>query len=264
MTKIILFNHIPKTGGTTLRIILNRVYGEDKVYFPSSKDLASSLKQFESFSKDAQQRFSVIAGHATMDYTKFFEQPFYLTILRNPVDLFLSQYNYLKTSPNSIFQKEIAQLGSLEAYLPFAVNHGQDNLMTRYLSNSVDWLVRNSKNIPDLEREGNRLLGEAKSNLTVYDAVLDLANFDCGIYSLRKSLEWKSIPLYRPVNKSKNKKKLNYRKEVMEKINYLLRFDIDLYNYFQKEKLDSGLRIDTHNSSYKQFMLRQKVINKVF
>ena len=82
----------------------------------------------------------VIAGHGAEYFSEFVNNPIRVTILRDPVELFFSQYQYLKNSPNSIFQKEISKLRSIEEYLDFAIENGQDNLMTRYLSNSIDWL----------------------------------------------------------------------------------------------------------------------------
>ena len=107
MAKTIIFNHIPKTGGTTLRIILNKVYGEDKVYFPGSTDLSGSYMQFEELTHKSQKHYQVIAGHGADYYSNFFDRPLTITILRDPVDLFISQYQYLKQSPNSIYQEEV-------------------------------------------------------------------------------------------------------------------------------------------------------------
>ena len=261
---MILFNHIPKTGGTTLRIILNRVYGKEKVYFPNSTDLPDSYQKFEKLSPKLKNDFRVIAGHGAEYYASFFDEPVKLTILRDPVELFFSQYCYLKASPNSIFREDVQQLESIEAYLDFALTHGQDNLLTRHLSNSIDWLITGTNQIPDMEKEGQQLLETAKRNLHKYDAVLSLNKFDRGVYALKNLLKWKSIPLYRPANKTKEKTRESYPKELMEKLRYLLRFDIDLYNYFLNEKLDIGLKADTKENAYKLFMLRQKPINMIF
>ncbi len=264
MSPIILFNHIPKTGGTTLRIILNKVYGKEKVYFPNSTDLPGSYQKFEKLSPELKNSFHVIAGHGAEYYSNFYEKPLKLTILRDPVELFFSQYYYLKASPNSIFQEEVQQLESIEAYLDFAITHGQDNLLTRYISNSIDWLITGSNQIPNMEKEGAELLETAKRNLHKYDAVLSLNKFDRGVYALKNLLKWKSIPLYRPANKTKEKTTESYPEELMEKLRFLLRFDIDLYNYFLNEKLDIGLKADSKEKAYKLFMLRQKPINKIF
>ena len=166
MDPIILFNHIPKTGGTTLRILLNKVYGTENVFFPNSKDLTGSYKKYAEFSSKKKSSYKVIAGHATYYYANLTNIQYRITILREPLSLFLSQYQYLKTSSNSIFRDDIKQLDGIEEYIEFAKINGQDNLMTRYLSESVNWLLGLDPVIPDMDTEGDKLLEKAKENLT--------------------------------------------------------------------------------------------------
>lgn len=264
MEKKIIFNHIPKTGGTSLRIILNRIYGLDKVYFIKSTDLGDSLQSFSNLSIEQQKNYEVIAGHGAEKFSHFVEEPIRIIILRDPVDLFLSQYYYLRVSPNSIFQKQINQLKTIDDYLDFATENGQDNLITRYLSNSIDWLFDSALPIPDLNIQGNKLLEKAKENLNHYDAVLGLETFDTGVYSLSKHLKWKKIPLYKPSNKNSHKPDFNFTNDFLERLKVYLRFDIELYSYFLKENLDIANKANQNSVSYKLFLFRQEIINKLF
>jgi len=264
MKQAILFNHIPKTGGTTLRVILNRVYGEEKVYFIKSTDLPGSINFFTNLSPEKRKYFKVIAGHGAEYFSKLVENPFRISILRDPVDLFLSQYHYLKASPNSVFLKEVSQLTSVEAYVDFATKNGQDNLMTRYLSNSLDWLFIPEQNIPELAKEGTKLLEKAKENLFDYGAVLNLATFDSGIYRLNEILGWKGIPLYRPANRTNSKDKIPVTKNLKSKLEELLRFDMELFQFFLDQKLDIALKADKQKMSFKLFVFRQNMIKTIF
>ena len=102
--KQILFNHIPKTGGTTLRIILNKVYGNNNVFFINSKDIPASYKKFKSLSTDVRNGYSVISGHGSEFFSVLMATPFRICLLREPKSLFISQYNYLRQSKKSISQ----------------------------------------------------------------------------------------------------------------------------------------------------------------
>lgn len=264
MEQPVLFNHIPKTGGTTLRIILNKVYGEGKVFFIKSKSPAESLSAFKKLRSGNRKQYRVISGHGAEYFSADLNNPFRITILRDPIDLFLSQYYYLKVSPNSVFLEDVSQLKSVEAYIHYALKNGQDNLMTRFLSNSVDWLFDSTKEIPDLTREGTNLLEIAKKNLVDYDAVLNLANFDKGIFRLKEILDWKSLPLYRPSNKTDAKIKTPLPKKLKERLENLLRFDLELFQLFLDKELDAAYQANVQKLSFKLFHLRQKLINKLF
>ena len=263
MEETILFNHIPKTGGSTFRIILNRIYGQENVFFIKSTDLFGSLNLFRKLSSKNKNTYKVIAGHGAEYFSKFVNNPIRVTILRDPAELFFSQYQYLKNSPNSIFQKEVSKLPSIEEYLDFAIENGQDNLMTRYLSNSIDWLFDLTKAIPEMETEGDDLLQKAKKNLHQYQAVLNLSTFDAGVYVVHDLLGWKRIPRYRPSNKSDYSIGSNISDQFLIRLKDALRFDIELFQYFLDEKIDISFRVKKESKSFKLFKLRQGLINKI-
>ena len=86
MEETILFNHIPKTGGSTLRIILNRVYGKKNVFFIKSTDLFGSLNLFRKLSSENQNNYKVIAGHGAVYFSEFVNNPIKVTI----IDIFIA------------------------------------------------------------------------------------------------------------------------------------------------------------------------------
>lgn len=258
----LIFNHIPKTGGTSLRVILNKVYQPEHVFFIKSKDIASSYKELEEFQGADRMRFEVISGHGADMFIPLIEDPFKITVLREPVALFLSQYHYLRNSPNSNFLKEVSSLENIEEYLDYAIQKGQDNLLTRYLSGSTEWLIQPELPVPELEKEGTKLLAKAKQNLATYNAVLDLKNFDAGVFALAHALCWKTIPIYRPRNQNKlTEQNMALSAEFDSKLRHLLRFDIELYDWFIKSKLDISEQVNRNNKNYRIFSLRQKTIN---
>lgn len=264
MTSQILFKHIPKTGGTTLRIIFNRVYGAEKVFFINSTDIAGSLAKFRDFRPDQRREYHVISGHGACFFRAYLNQVFKVSILREPVSLFYSQYYYLRSSPNSVFLDEVSKIPGPEAYLDYAIRKGQDNLLTRYFSESVSFLVNDDEKIPLMDQEGGSLLEQAKENLAGYYALLDLSTFDKGVFALSKKLNWKEVPLYRAanVNRASNLKKEkndNFEKE----LRHFLRFDIALYDYFVDQKLDIANQIKSSDLSWKLFSLKQKSINSI-
>lgn len=264
MEQKILFNHIPKTGGTTLRIIFNKVYGQRKVFFIKSTDPTESLNIFKKMTAEERIRFNVISGHGAEYFTEYLTKPFRISILRNPIELFLSQYYYLKLSPNSVFMNEVSRLNSIESYIAFALKNGQDNLMTRYLSNSIDWLFNPGLAIPNLQTDGKRQLERAKENLRKYDAVLNLTNFDSGVFKLKELLGWKRIPLYRPANKTKYDSGFTISPSLRIKLEELLSFDMELFQFFIDQKLEITTKLENQKLPFRCFQFRQGIINKIF
>jgi hypothetical protein len=257
----ILFNHIPKTGGVTLRIILNRVYGTDRIFLINSTHIGESLDIFSRYSEKERDQFIALAGHGAGLFTHLLTDPFRVSIVREPVSLFLSQYFYLKTRKDSGFYEQVHPLQDIEHYIDFAIENGQDNLLTRYLSNSIQFLADPGSKAPEMRTDGDRLHNLAINALHEYDSVIDLADFDAGIYALAKKLGWRKIPVYRPANKNKsNPGKALLTSSLKNHLEEVLKYDIALYKSFRAESLGSGLTVDRDSTRYRMFSLRQKGI----
>jgi len=258
---LLLFNHIPKTGGVTLRAILNKVYGEKHIFQIKSTNIGESLNRFKNLSEAERQQYSVISGHGAELFMTFTDHPFRLTVFREPVSQFISQYHYLKNTTGSGFYEELKELDSLGDYLDFAIENGQDNLLTRYLSNSVQFLADPSLPIPNMQNEGNKLLEKAMNTMRAYDAVIDLADFDAGVFALARKLGWKHIPVYRPGNRNRNNPGIEaVPRNILDAVKEALRWDIILYDRFREEKLDCGQEINRRSAAFNMFQLRQAAI----
>lgn len=255
MNLTVVFNHIPRTGGTTLRIILNKVYGEDYVFFIKSKDILFSLQELENMDPEERKKFKVISGHGSNLFLKYIENPFRICVLREPVSMFISQYYYLRKSLNSNFLEDVRTLSSFSDYIDYAVEKGHDNMLTRFLSESHQWLIdQNARPII------NDDIVKAKDSIEKYNAIFDLSNFDDGIFALSKMLSWNNIPLYKRSNKSLKQTNQNVTREDLKRVRSILEPDIELYNYFQNIKLDTSFL-------YKPdilFRLRQYAVNRLF
>ncbi len=259
--RTILFNHIPKTGGITLRIILDKIYGSERIFTLKSTDLGSSLAEFNHFSEKEMQSFDVIAGHGAEMLSHYFDDPFRISILREPISLFLSQYYFLKISKGTDFYEDVRLMESLEEYEEYAIEKGQDNLLTRYLSNSIQFLADKSLPVPSLELRGRELLEKAKQQLFEYDSLIELSDFDAGVFYLAHLLDWKNIPIYRPSNRNnRNPGKKGISRAQEEHLREILKYDIELYEFFKEMQLSTGLCTDRSSFSFKTFRVRQQAI----
>jgi hypothetical protein len=256
---MILFEHIPKTGGVSLRRLLIKVYGQDHNFVINSRDIKGSLAEFAALKSAERKKIKVLSGHAATLFEEHVENPFRITIIREPVSLFLSQYHYLVRFKEAVYNHDMQHVNTLDEYIDFALKHGHDNLLTRYLSNSMQWLADNKQSIPALDALGEQLLSTAIQRLHHFDAALHLSSFDDGVFALARMLNWKKfIPLYKPGNRNlKKQKNLLLDKKMAGRINELLRFDIRLYNYFIENKMDVAGKAQKKWPVYHFFIIRQ-------
>lgn len=87
---MIVFIHIPKAAGTSIHNEFKKKYGEDYLFYRGAQD-KGSLKDLS--------RWRAIGGHIWYGRTnKMFKQqgisPKYVTVIREPVERFVSFYNY--------------------------------------------------------------------------------------------------------------------------------------------------------------------------
>jgi hypothetical protein len=209
--------------------------------------------------------FKVIAGHGALHFQPIEQKVFTITILRDPVSLFLSQFYYLRRSKNSNFLDEVSALRSVEDYIGYAKMKGQDNMMVRCLDPENKQFTDTDVKTPRMEDTGNQMLQRAIKCLHDHDAVLDLSSFDEDIFKLSSLLGWKRIPVYRPLNKGKYTGDANNEEmAISESIEDLLRYDIELYNYFCNEIKRVHRNEGKGGIRYLAFKARQKLIRSFF
>ncbi len=102
-----IFTHIPKCGGTSFRqyfnvSAINSGISKDQIYIPGFNGLLNE-SNFEQLNKEqldtlTKQQLQVIAAHCKYnvhrEYSLSMQRPFYYTVLRDPVDRFISHYNF--------------------------------------------------------------------------------------------------------------------------------------------------------------------------
>lgn len=108
--KIIVFSHIPKTAGTSLKYLTRRHFGVNELdakYRGSSAIYTlSDLKR----DKMLYPNLSLLAGHCIKPYVDFgsFEcNMLWFTFLRNPINRYVSHYVHQQTGKNENYKMDI-------------------------------------------------------------------------------------------------------------------------------------------------------------
>lgn len=85
----LIFLHIPKTAGTSLRLNMMDVYGDGYFNLTPHQNINPDLTEIN--------KYDAFSGHITIDHPVFsaFDRNVAVTVLRDPVERVISAYNYL-------------------------------------------------------------------------------------------------------------------------------------------------------------------------
>lgn len=207
---LIIFMHIPKTGGTTLNAIFRNQYEKNQFY----EHLYDLKTKYTMLNQEEKNNIIAISGHYSYGIHNIFSKPFtYFTMLRNPVDRVISQYYFLKSTPTIKPEVKDMTFAEFINYAPTAKN-GQ--------TKQVSGLFKN----PSVEK--------AKENLRTFRVIGLTEKFDESLFLMKKVLGWSNIEY----NKLNITKKRPLKSELSQKVISLIeehnQLDIELYKYAQE------------------------------
>jgi len=133
---MIIFLHIPKSGGTSLITSLANIYGDKfvRVHSPNFGQLKSKYQNSE---LRLPEKCEIVSGHFSFGWHEVFkiEKFNYFSIMREPVSRVISHYFYVLKNPHHRLHKVLVEKGySLEEYVSSGlvgeVNNGQARLLS--------------------------------------------------------------------------------------------------------------------------------------
>lgn len=173
----LIFIHLPKTGGLTLRSIIERNYPPRSVY--TIDGAPDSVERFKSLPPERRREIGVLQGHMPFGlHSHLGGEARYVTMLRHPVERIVSLYYYLRRTPDNPLSDAARRLSLaefVETGTPQARNH-----QTRLLAGRKDDFA-------------DATLGDAKENLARFAAVGLVECFDESLLLFRKILGWRRI-----------------------------------------------------------------------
>jgi hypothetical protein len=185
----LIFLHLPKTAGSTLRRIIEKYYGRRTV-FTIGEPTAADIDRLMSLPRNELDKIRAIVGHLPFGLHALLPWPSaYVTLLREPVDRIVSHYYYAARTPDSPLFPQVDATGrSLRRYVEEApasawFNNGQTRLL-----GSADPYQAAVADRATLER--------AKARLADF-AVVGLAErFDESLARIASHFCWPSVRTY--------------------------------------------------------------------
>ncbi len=224
---VIIFQHIPKTAGTTLRYIIQYQFPASAIceLYGSSGSPAQRIDKLQNLSESSRKKIKIINTHVGFGLHNYLHQPHtYITFLREPVSRAISMYYYYQKTKNPLFINL-----SLKEFVQ--TYPGVQNGMTKNLAGIVlQSQLSNSNNQKfDCDRKSLEI---AQRNIQEHFKFVGISErFDESLLLLRKILGWK-IPLFDKSNISQKPKDID--RDTLELIKNLNQFDLQLYKYAEK------------------------------
>ena len=254
MKDLFIHLHIPKTGGTTLRDIIQRQYRSEKILMiPKLEESENILKEV---STSQINQLKLIQGHLKYGIHNYFHRRAkYFAIIRDPINRVLSTYYYVLSQNNnpqnlSTANKQMTIYDFVQSGVnPFLIN-GQTQLISGKTSNIDNSII-----------ESEELFSLAKENIENDFLFLGITEmFDETILILKNMLGW-HMPYYSIANRTK--KKPNYdavNPTIISFIKEHNQLDIKLYNITKTSLLN---RIAEENDIFQNRINKFKKINRL-
>jgi hypothetical protein len=271
----LIFLHIPKTAGSTLRKVITQQYAADetlKCYYQKRGILLrEALAEMKAIPKEQAARIKIVLGHIGFGVHDHLPWPCsYITMLRDPIDRVISGYYHILRDGSHKFQAEVQRM-SLKEYVSSdllrseaarvnAVN-AMDNGQTRLLAGNVVEAEMSGAPV-EYGRCEEGMLERAKKNLKEHFKVVGLSErFDESLMLMKRVLGWSSI-YYVKANVGWNRtRKEEIGRETLRSIEKYNELDIELYR-FASEMFDEA--ISSQGPLFKRRIDSYRLLNKTY
>jgi hypothetical protein len=218
--RCIIFLHLPKTGGVTLRRTLKWKYAPRMLNFETLTKPAESLAEVP---LSERRNLRVLTGHLQYGVHEYLPQRCeYITLLREPIARVVSYYYYILGHPKHWRHEELVRSGmSLEEFVRTSPDRGVENDQTRMIAG------RGAGEL-DAGTLGREALEDAKRNLESFLVVGLTERFDESFILIRRALGWR-VPLYVTANVSTRPKPASAI--ALELIRERNQLDLELYEF---------------------------------
>jgi hypothetical protein len=227
----IIFLHIGKTGGSSLRTILRRQFRRDEILeFRAPPPAEGRLRRergleiFAALPEATRDRARLVMGHAPFGVHAFIPRPStYVTMLRDPMKLVVSLYHYIRRTPKHELHARLMSEGlSLEAFVTSGMSPETDNSQVRAIAGDTG---------TPFGACGPEMLETAKANLEERFAVVGITErFDESLVLLGHAFGWTRLH-YLKANVAPAQDRTAPSPEAIGSISAQNSLDIELYEW---------------------------------
>ena len=260
--KTLIFSHIEKTAGVTLRSILLRKFPGDSNYYFSTAINPQRINEFKNLPDKRKAEIKYL--HANMfpfGIHSYLPQPAeYITMVRNPVDRVISEYFYIIRTPSHPAYDAVRDLSFYDYVTKGVLASQVQNTQTRIIAGAGGAFKLSSYE----KRLTQHTLAVAIKNIQEHYLLVGLVErFDETLILLKRTLGWgmRDIFYFRQ-NVGDNRPPEN---EIATRTTDIIRrynkLDFELYEY-AKQLFEK--RISEQDSSFERELRMFRFCNKVY
>ena len=213
-----LFIHVPKTAGTSVITVLRTLFGVQEV-------MEAADSNFDNLDLEALAGYRVLAGHFKWDQVTHFPDRRLFTFLREPIDLVVSKYYYMRNMADPIQPTtELCKRRSLEEIL------WDDGVETTQFRNAT---VRQLAGVgPGVRHLGHEAFNRAVSMLHRCDFVGISEDFEESLDVMSYTFAWPLVEVVPRDNVTQGRPPLaEVDRSLIERIRVLNELDLHLYQH---------------------------------
>ncbi len=256
--KSLLFLHIPKTAGTTLKGIISRQYPSERMVI-IGEDVIGSIVSFRERPTSEWETKNIIQGHMSFGLHRFMQPPFgYVTMLRKPLPRAVSDYAFVTSTPQHPIYQHVKDLSFAE-YMTSNITGQLSNGQTRLLCGDCE---DENFGVPTLRKLEQTDLECAKNHIDDHVIVIGLQeHFDESLVLFKHRLGWK-LPFYISENITRRPFTVaSLTPKDQELVDTQNNLDLELYNYalklFESE-------INALGAKFKVDLAAFRILNRAF
>jgi galactose-3-O-sulfotransferase len=247
----VIFLHVGKTAGATLRKILEKHYAREERLLLESARWEETMRDFPLIPERERASARLIYGHLSFGIHRWVPQSAtYITMLRDPVSRVVSQYLFvLRERRHRLHDSVVSQRLSLRDYIESGVTTEIDNGQTRMIAGDIDTPFGEAK---------PQMLERAKRNIEQHFAVVGLTErFEESLVLLKSALGWRRFATHVAINVSSIKHRDPIPDSTIDAIREGNRLDQGLYDY-AAQRLEAMSR---EHPSFEQELARLRRIS---
>jgi hypothetical protein len=234
----VVFIHIPKTAGMTLKSIVARQHRPGEYALLYEERIRQSVDAFRLIPESTRAQYRFVLGHVGFGLHEYLPQSVaYATFLRDPVERIISYFYYVLRRPEH-FLHDTARRFGLKDFARSDATAKLTNGQTKYLADL------------DAQDATPATLECVKRRLEERFAVVGLVEeFDASLLLLRRVAHW-GIPWYDRENVTHDRPRLSeIPRDARDAIVEHNQLDLELYRWardrFARDRHAAGLWLDT-------------------
>lgn len=237
---MIIFTHIPRTGGTTLQGIAARQYRQEEILRLYGDAIENPAWALRMPTVNELAELKLVSGHNAFGLHGHIEYVYggyesidYLTILRDPIERAISVYEYIKRAKGHHLHQASQGL-PLKEFVVCGITTELDNGMTRQISGTCGELPQAPW--PDAPVPVGAMtrahIEQAKAHLRDDYAVVGITErFEETVSLCQRKFGW-TVDGYQSRNVSRNRReRWRFSADTMEVLEEHNRLDLELYEF---------------------------------